>query len=83
MHQFLGDAADVDAGATELPGGADRGRRDVVSNCDLFAELSSGLGGRKTAGTSTDDEEIVVVLSWLRRLVYFHVKFVLELKDDK
>ena len=65
VHHLLGDAADIDAGAAELPGGADGSRRDVVSASDLLAKFSSGLRGRETAGTTTDDEEVIVVLGGL------------------
>jgi len=49
VHHFLGNAADVDTGATELPRGADGRRLDEVSDSNLLAELSSSLGGREAA----------------------------------
>jgi len=44
VHHLLGDAADVDAGAAELPRGTDGRRLDKVSDGNLLAESSSGLG---------------------------------------
>ena len=46
MHQLLGDATDVDAGASEAPGGALGGGLDEIQARHLGAELGSLLGGR-------------------------------------
>mmetsp|Transcript_17232 Transcript_17232/g.42877 ORF Transcript_17232/g.42877 Transcript_17232/m.42877 type:complete len:582 (+) Transcript_17232:211-1956(+) len=60
VHQLLGDAPDVDAGAAQAPGRALGRRLDEVADRDLLAILGSRLGASEAARASSNHQEIVV-----------------------
>ena len=61
VHELLGDAADVNAGAPEAPCASLLARLDEVEHGNLLAELGGLLGGRQPAGPAADDDQVVVV----------------------
>lgn len=63
MHEFLGDAADIDAGAAEPPGGSLGRGFDEVAHRDLLAEPGQLLAAGQAAGPPAyhDYVELVIV----------------------
>mmetsp|Transcript_4749 Transcript_4749/g.11415 ORF Transcript_4749/g.11415 Transcript_4749/m.11415 type:complete len:263 (-) Transcript_4749:53-841(-) len=59
VHELLGDAADVDAGATEAPRGARRGGLHEVKERHLLAVLGAPLGARQAPAAATDHDDVV------------------------
>jgi hypothetical protein len=55
MHQLLGDAPHVDAGAAESPRRPDRRGLHKIAKADLLAEDGGLFGGRKAPGTTADN----------------------------
>ena len=62
VHELLGDAADIDAGATEAPGRPGRRGLDKVQHGDLGRPLLHGLfRSGQTATSPADDDEVVII----------------------
>jgi len=61
VHQFLGDATDIDACATKAPGRSLRGWLDKVSTGNLLTVANSSLRSSEAARTSADDKEVIIV----------------------
>mmetsp|Transcript_15228 Transcript_15228/g.44024 ORF Transcript_15228/g.44024 Transcript_15228/m.44024 type:complete len:220 (-) Transcript_15228:12-671(-) len=61
VHQFLGDAPNVDASSTKTPLGSGRTGLDKVQHGNLGAQARGLLGSGKSAGPAANDDEVVVV----------------------
>lgn len=62
MHQLFRDATNVDASATQAPGGAYWSRHHKVAHGYFGAQSGSFFGSGQTSRTTTNDDQIIVVL---------------------
>ena len=72
MHHLFGNASNIDTSSSDAPCCSDRSWLHIISDsnfCTSFACMSSSWN---STWTSSNYKQIIIVLIWLRLLIYLH-----------